>query len=243
MVVSRLTGSLTVQLVVVVAAAAILILPFALRLREPPCPAPTPIPRPSFVALGDRDFALTFWSRLLAESAVAINTLFLLLWIQARPPGAGPADLSATGLFSLLLIASTLTATAAGFLGGVLSDRLKRRRGLVILGAAGMAVALILLIVWPQWPGPLAAQLLFGAAHGLHATTVAAMTAELLPDPDRAGRDLGVMNVAIALPQSLAPAAAATLLILGLPLSAVFAAGGLAAMAASLVLVRLRRTA
>ena len=95
----------------------------------------------------------------------------------------------------------------------------------------------------PAWPGPLAGQLLFGAAHGLHATTVAAMTAEILPDRARAGRDLGVMNMAIALPQSLAPASAAVLLGLGLPLTAVFLAASVAALAAAAVLAPLRRLA
>jgi MFS family permease len=65
-------------------------------------------------------------------------------------------------------------------------------------GAALMAAA-------PAWPGPLLAQLLFGLGLGLYSTVDTALVAEVLPDPRAAGRDLGLMNVAITAPQVLAP--------------------------------------
>lgn len=244
-VVARLSGQPSAQVAVVILAAGLLILPFAFRVREPALPRlgpAAPVWR-AFVSLRDPAFRVTFSSRLLAESAVAINTLYLLFWLQGARAGDLPAGWSAVHAFGVLLIASTLAATLAGFGGGLLSDRIGRRRGFVIAGAVCMAVSLALLVAWPEWPGPLAAQILFGAGHGLHATTVAAMTAEILPDPAKAGRDLGVMNMAVALPQSFAPALAATLLALGLPLSSVFVAASFAALAASVVLLALRRTA
>lgn len=236
LVVSRMAGWTGAQFAVVALAAALLILPFAARLREPPSPPRQAGFRFSLTALRDGRFRALFVSRLLAESAVAINTLYLLFWLQGLPAGGTPEGWSATDVFSLLLAVSTLTATAAGFAGGALSDRLRGRRGFVIAGSAGMAIALGLMVVWTAWPGLLAAQLLFGLGHGVHATTVAAMTAESLPDRSQAGRDLGVMNMAVALPQSLAPAGAAVLLASGLSLSAVFIAASLAAFAAALVL-------
>lgn len=242
-VVTRLAGSPPAQFAVVIAVAAAMILPFALTLREPrpsgPAAAP---PRLSFAALKDRRFFWTFISRLLVESAVAINTLYLLFLLQDLP-GARPPGWSALQLFGALLIASTLAATLGGFIGGMGSDRLRRRRPFVVAGGVGMAAALALMVVWPAWPGPLAGQLLFGAAHGLHATTVAALTAEILPDRATAGRDLGVMNMAIALPQSLAPASAAVLLGLGLPLTTVFLTASIAALIAAAVLAPLKRLA
>lgn len=240
---TRLAGSGPAQFSIVIVAAAAMILPFALTLREPRAPvAPARRTRLSFAALKDRRFFRAFLSRLLVESAVAVNTLYLLFLLQDQP-GARPPGWSALQLFGALLIASTVAAALAGFIGGAASDRLGRRRMFVAAGAVGMAAALGLMVAWPAWPGALAAQLLFGAAHGLHATTVAAMTAEILPDRGMAGRDLGVMNLAVALPQSLAPAAAAGLLGLGLPLAAVFLAASIAALIAAGVLVPPRRSA
>lgn len=242
LVVSRLAGWTAGQFGAVVLAAAVLIIPFAARLREPPPPGRTPF-RLSLRALRDERFRALFASRLLAESAVAINTLYLLFWLQGLPDGATSSGWSVLDVFGLLLVVSTLAATFGGFAGGALSDHLRGRRAFVISGTVGMALALGLMVGWSTWPGLLVAQLLFGLSHGVHATTVAAMTAESLPDRARAGRDLGVMNMAIAVPQSLAPAAAAVILTSGLALSAVFITGALAALAAALVLIPLRRQA
>lgn len=236
LVVSRLAGWTGAQFAIVAIAAALLITPFALRLREPPVlPRRAPF-RLSLAALRDGRFRALFVSRLLAESAVAINTLYLLFWLLGLQRGATPVGWAAADVFALLLVVSTGAATLGGFGAGALSDRLRGRRGFVIAGSAGMALALALMVVWTAWPGLLVAQLLFGLSHGVHATTVAAMTAESLPDRALAGRDLGVMNIAVAAPQSLAPASAAVLLALGLPLSAVFLAAALAALGAAGVL-------
>lgn len=236
LVVSRLAGSTDAQFAVVGLAAGVLILPFALRLREPPPEGPAAPFRLSLTALRNGRFRALFTSRLLAESAVAINTLYLLFWVQELPTRSIPAGWSALDAFGVLLLVSTLAATLGGFAAGTLSDRWRGRRVFVVAGCAGMALAFVMMVGWPTWTGLLTAQLLFGASHGVHATSVAAMTAESLPDRKRAGRDLGVMNMAVAAPQSLAPACAAMLLALGLPLSAVFVAAGVAATAAALLL-------
>jgi MFS family permease len=240
--VSRMAGSTGVQFAVVAIAAGVLILPFAFRLREPPPGRPAPF-RLSLTALRESRFRALFISRLLAESAVAINTLSLLFWVQGLRTGSTPAGWSALDVFGALLLASTLAATVGGFAAGALSDRWGGRRVFVVTGCVGMALAFALMVGWPAWMGLLTAQLLFGASHGVHAVTVAAMTAESLPDKARAGRDLGVMNMAVAAPQSLAPAGAAMLFTFGLPLSAVFVSAGLLAIAGALVLASTRKVA
>tara|TARA_R110002051_G_scaffold323990_1_gene419511 strand:- start:9534 stop:10823 length:1290 start_codon:yes stop_codon:yes gene_type:complete len=242
LVVSQLADTLTAQFVVVIVAAAGLVLPFALTLKEPRIPRPRREPfRLSFVALKDQTFKLAFSSRLLLESAVAINTLYLFFFLQTQPAGSAPEGWSVAQVFGALLLASTLAAAAVGFAGGILSDRLRQRRLFVLTGSTGMAAALALFIAWPTWPGPLVAQLLFGAFHGLHATAVAAMTAQILPDPQKSGRDLGVMNMAVALPQGLAPACAVVILGFGFSLTSVFAAASVAALLASAVLLAMRK--
>lgn len=233
-----LAGSVTAQFALVVVVASVLILPFVATLREPTQPA---VRRPfglSFEALKDRNFLLAFSSRLLIEGAVAIHTLYLLFFLQNN--GAALAGRTPAQAFALLLIVGTAAATLSGFVGGIASDRLRSRRPLVIVGGLCMAVGLALLVAWPGWPIPLAAQIVFGIGHGLHATTVAAMTAEILPHPDAAGRDLGVMNMAVALPQSLAPAVAAGLLAMGADLYVVFSTASLAAVLACGVLGLMR---
>ena len=233
-VISRLHPQIGLQFTLVAVAAAVLILPFAVRLKEAPVAARTALV--SLRALKDRTFALVFGSRLLAEAAIAIHTLYLFLWLSRAPAHARPEGMSDAGAFGVLLLAATAAAVVAGFVGGVVSDRTGRRLPFVVAALLCMAGALIVLCLAPSWPGLIGAQLLFGGAHGLHATTVAALTAEILPDRETFGQDIGVMNIAIAAAQSLAPAAALALLSAGLSLTAVFAlAAGSAALAAGVV--------
>ena len=213
--------------------AAALILPLALGVREEARPNREAKVRLSLRALKDREFGLAFLARLAAESTVAIHTLFLLFFIQGLPANTLPPGWNAAALFGALLVVSTIAATLAGLIGGVMSDKLRRRRAFVVAGCLAMGAAMTVFVSWPSVAGLATAQILFGVGHGLHAAVVAAMNAEILPEPKQAGRDLGVMNIAVALPQTLAPAGAALLFAAGLPLSAVFASAAvLAALAA-----------
>lgn len=234
-IVIRLHPNFGLQFAAVTAITVLMILPLVLRLKE--SPAAAPVFTLSLRALKDRTFALAFTSRLLAEAAIAIHTLFLFLWIAGAPGHASPDDWQPARLFSLLLAGATAAAVVTGFIGGPASDRVGRRLPFVVAGTLTMSAALAVISLAPPWPGVLIAQLLFGAAHGLHATTVAAMTAEILPDRFTFGRDLGVMNLAIALPQSFAPALAAVFFSVGLPLTSIFMVATACAALAGLVLL------
>lgn len=241
-VVVALAGSFQIQILAVVAAASILILPFALKLDEPSAGAATSVRwRISLAAFGDFKFALAFFSRLLSEGGVAINTLFLLFLVQGHSEGALPWAWSDLEMFSALLLISTVTSTLGGLSAGLLSDKVGRRAPFVIAGGIGMAAALGLLAYGSEWSSLMASQTLFGLAHGVHAGSVSAMNAEILPDPVHAGRDLGLMNLAIALPQGLAPALAAALLAAGLPLATVFGLAGLGVLVSATLLAPLVR--
>lgn len=241
-VVVALAASLRAQILAVIAAASVLIVPFALQLREPAVTvARDKRWRLSLAAFRDMKFALAFLSRLLTESGVAINTLFLLFLIQGQTAGPRPWAWSDLELFSALLLVSTITSTLGGLSAGLLSDRAGRRAPFVITGGVGMAIALVLLACSSDWSSLLIAQTVFGLAHGVHAGSVSAMNAEILPDPAHAGRDLGLMNLAIALPQGLAPALAATVLAAGLPLARVFGSAGVGVLVAAAFLIPLAR--
>jgi predicted MFS family arabinose efflux permease len=54
-----------------------------------------------------------------------------------------------------------------------------------------------------------------GIAFGIYVGVDLALVVDVLPNPDDAGKDLGVFNMANALPQSAAPALGAILLAVG----------------------------
>lgn len=234
----------------VIAASALLVLPFALRLKEPAGPVSEPDPvRPgfrfsAFASLAHRDFRGAFVARAFMEAAIALNTLYLLYLVQHRiASGAVLPDLSSQSLLAVLLAAGTAASVSAGFGGGLLSDRLGRRRPVVMTGGMLIALGGATMVVAPDWPGPLIGQILFGLGHGLFSASAFAMIAQLLPDPRTRGRDLGVMNLATACAQAFGPMVGLALLNAGYSVVAVFVLVALAAAAGALSLFMVKRGA
>jgi MFS family permease len=226
----------------VVAATALLVLPFALTLHEPPAPARAPVAWPSLrlTAFADGRFRMVFASRLLVETAVALHTLYLFFYLKDRGDLASRLpDVAPEAAFGLLLTVSTLGMLAAGAVSGALSDRVGRRP-VVIAGGMLIATGVALLLLVPGWPGPLVAQIVFGIGHGIYSTSNLALVAEVLPDNARNGRDLGVMNVAVAASQALGPLLGIAVAFAGGDLRGVFAAAALAALAGAAALLARR---
>lgn len=198
----------TARMIVVAATVAILVVPFGLSLKERArvAPAPMTLGRLSFSALADPDFLMAFLSRLLVQVAITLNVLYLLFFLQQESDiGLRFPHLRAEAILGWLMAAATVASLIVGFAGGLLSDRFWRRKTFVAAGALMISAGALLLVLAPQWPGPLAAQLLFGAGLGLYSTVDVALVAQVLPSRDNAGRDLGIMNLAITLPQFAAP--------------------------------------
>jgi MFS family permease len=63
--------------------------------------------------------------------------------------------------------------------------------------------------VFPTWPGALVAAAVLGLGFGVFTSVDFALMTEVLPKAVDRGKDLGVINIANALPQVLAPALAA----------------------------------
>ena len=92
--------------------------------------------------------------------------------------------------------------------GGWLSDRLGRRKVFVLGAAAFYAVGLVVVALAGSFEVFLVGMAITGLAEGIYLAVDLALVADVLPHPDDAAKDLGVFNIANALPQSLAPAVA-----------------------------------
>lgn len=162
---------------------------------------------PSLAALVDRDFVIAFASRLMIQTAVAMNVLYLLFFLdQETRIGQAMPDVRPEVVLGALLAIATVLSVFAGLASGRLSDRIGRRRILVFWGGVLLALGAVMMALIPEWPGPVFAQACLGLGVGLYGITEAALVAEVLPDPAAAGRDMGVMNVAMTGAQMLAPA-------------------------------------
>ena len=91
---------------------------------------------------------------------------------------------------------------------GWLSDRVGRRKVFVLSSAVLYAFGLLFVAFAGSFEVFLVGMAITGLAEGIYLAVDLALVADVLPHPDDAAKDLGVFNIANALPQSLAPAVA-----------------------------------
>jgi MFS family permease len=88
---------------------------------------------------------------------------------------------------------------------GWIADKFGRLKPFVFWASMGFAVPIVLLLIAPSWPAILAAQLINGLSFGLYLAVDQALMTRVLPSVENAARDLGILNIANAGPQVLAP--------------------------------------
>lgn len=111
-------------------------------------------------------------------------------------------------VFQATLVSSLGTVTTS-VLGGWISDRIGRRKGLVIVSAAVLMVGLIIIATSDDFGQVLLGQAVAGLGLGCFSAVDVALIADLLPDDRKENaKTFGVFNIASALPQSLVPALA-----------------------------------
>ncbi len=152
------------------------------------------------------DFAWAWLTRLLMNLGNAIALLYLLYFLKDAVGVADPEG----GVFLLTVINAVLILVAV-MVAGVWSDRVGKRRVFVMWAGIIMAVAAGLLAGWQTWPGAITAAAVLGIGFGAYTSVDFALLTQVLPAAVDRGKDLGVLNIASALPQVLAPVIAAPL--------------------------------
>ncbi len=152
------------------------------------------------------DFAWTWASRFLINLANSLCTLYLLFYLMDAVGYAHPdfGVFVLSGLYALMTVATTLA-------GGTISDRMGKRKPLVALSGLTMALSGLSLAFIQTWEGALLGAFLLGIGYGIYVSVDFALVTQVLPPTNDAARDLGVINIAAALPQALAPLLAAPL--------------------------------
>ncbi|MCJ1714725.1 MFS transporter [Curtobacterium sp. VKM Ac-2922] len=158
------------------------------------------------------DFGLAWWGRFLITFGTFMFTTYRVLYME-KHIGLEPAKAVAAVAFGVLLYTIALMIAAA--ISGWLSDRLARRKVFVWSSTALTAVGLIVLAHSDTVESFYVAEVIMGFAFGVYTAIDTALIVDVLPNADRPGKDLGVINIANALPQSLAPAVGLFLLHVG----------------------------
>jgi MFS family permease len=158
------------------------------------------------------DFALAWWSRFLITLATFMFTTFRLFYLRDE---LGLAESDAPGAVVVGVLIYTIALVASGWIAGKISDRTGRRKFLVAGSTLLFAVGIVLLAHVDTLTGFYVVEAVLGVAYGVYVGVDLALVVDVLPNPDDAGKDLGVFNMANALPQSVAPAIGGVLLSIG----------------------------
>ncbi|MFD9819914.1 MFS transporter [Streptomyces violascens] len=151
------------------------------------------------------DFGWAWLTRFLMNLSYSISTMYLLYYLTDAVHYEGDAD---TGVLILTALdAVTLLGTVV--ISGIWSDRTGRRKVFVVWSGLVISAATLLLAVWQTWTGAVVASLILGVGYGVYTSVDFALLTAVLPSATDRGRDLGLINIANALPQVLAPAIAA----------------------------------
>ncbi|MEU6314886.1 MFS transporter [Streptomyces sp. NPDC047014] len=231
----------------VVAVAALLLTGFCRDLPRPD-PATTDTPSQpaslraqlaSFLSsLAHHDFRWAFIGRalmVLGYFSVVGYQLYILDDHIALPDGLTPPAAMA------VLTPVSMTAMAVStLLGGLLSDRWDRRKVFVGVSAALAGLVMVVPVISPTWGGMLLFSALNGLAFGCFMAVDTALVTLVLPRAEDAARDMGVLNIANAGPQIIAPfVASAVVTALG-GYTPLFLVGGALSLIGALAILPIR---
>jgi MFS family permease len=185
------------------------------------------------------DFAWAFVSRFLFVLAYAFLATYLAYYLLEHIDSTD-ADVPQQIFLGTLLQSASLIA--ASLVGGKLSDRLSRRKIFVFSASIVYGLALFVLAIASSFSGVLVGMAISGLGFGLYFAVDLALVLDVLPSKDDAAKDLGVFNMAGAVPFALAPAIAPLILAIGGgSYGVLYAVAGVCAIVGAFAILRVRR--
>ncbi|MWV47872.1 MFS transporter [Rathayibacter sp. VKM Ac-2803] len=148
------------------------------------------------------DYALAWWSRFLITFASFGFTTFRFFYLLNHIE-VPEADIP--GVISMSVLIYTIGLVGASYFAGWLSDKIGRRKVFVWSSTALFAIGTFALIFVQDIGAFYILEAILGIAYGIYVGVDLALVVDVLPDPENSGKDLGVFNIANALPQTIAP--------------------------------------
>jgi MFS family permease len=237
------TGGLVVGYVATAAALVVLAVPYVVgSLDRPLCERERPV-------LVRREFWLGFWvsprahpdfawawlTRFLVNLGNSLGTLLLYFYLQDAVHYGDPED----GVFVLTVVYAVFIVLSTVVF-GAWSDRLRRRRVFVVVSGAVTGLAAVVLALVQTWPGALVGAMVLGIGYGVYLSVDFALCTEVLPQASARGKDLGVINIALQLPQMLAPFVGSLLVAFGGGYVTLYAVAALCCLLGSVLVGRIQ---
>jgi MFS family permease len=187
----------------------------------------------------NRDFSWAFASRFLFVMAYAFLATYQAYYLLHKL-GTAKADVPEQIFLGTLVQSAALVA--ASLLGGKVSDRTGRRKIFVLTASVVYGLALFVIAMATSFSGFLVGMAIGGLGFGVYTAVDLALVVDVLPDRHHAAKDLGVFNIAGALPFAIAPAIAPAILAIGHgSYGVLYMVAGLCAIVGAVAILPVRR--
>ena len=181
----------------------------------------------------EQGFGLVWTGKLLVTLAETVALLYLYYYVQDvvryRNPGQGQL---------ILVLIATLAVIVATVVVGRVADRSGGYRRYAVLSSLVLAATGFVLAGFAQWAVAIACAVALGVGYGAFQSVSQALSLVVLPSPANAGRDLGIINIASAVPQVIGAPIAGLVVAGAGGYRGLFVFAGLLALAAALVFAR-----
>jgi MFS family permease len=185
------------------------------------------------------DFGWAFASRFMFVLAYSLLTTYQAYYLLDK---IGSTETDVPQQIFLGTLIQSVVLVAASLVAGRLSDRTGRRKIFVLVAAVVYGLAMFAIAIASNFDGYLVGMAIGGLGFGVYMAVDLALVADVLPDTDNNAKNLGVMNIAGALPSSIAPAIAPVILAISSgSYSVLYAAAGICAVIAGAAILPVRR--
>lgn len=160
----------------------------------------------------NKDYALNFAGRFLCYIAIASVTSYQVYFLMDQLHYSAP---DATEIMSYSTLIILITSLSASVLCGFVTDRIGRRKPFVIGASAMLGTALTAMAFTHSLTVFMVAIGVYGVGYGVYLSVDLALAAALITNPASSAKEMGVLNIANTLPQTLVSILAPVLLSIG----------------------------
>jgi MFS family permease len=183
------------------------------------------------------DFWWVFITRLLVTLAQSIALFYLLYYLRDR---VGMDTEAANQGVMILSIIYAVCVVITAIWSGRSSDRAGRRKIYVGLSSAGVAVACLVLVFAHSFNAVIIAAVILGISWGVYQAIDQALINQVLPSVDDRAKDMGLVNLAVAIPNAVAPLIAAQIVTSGLGYSGLYLVAAGLTLTGSILIIKVR---
>lgn len=148
------------------------------------------------------DFYKAFVGRLLMLVSYQMIMGYQLFIIQDY---LGQSTAQSAATISTASVITLVVALISSFVGGPLSDRLRRRKVPVVIASIMFAVGVAMPWILPSTLGFFLFAAIAGFGFGMYSAVDQALNVDVLPSEEHAGKDLGILNLATTAGQAMGP--------------------------------------